>query len=209
MSYVNETHYLSHHWDSWLICLIFLRLGPTNALTYIQESWHTYEIVMTHIWAPFLPLQTWSHTHTCEWVVVHIYIYMNATRHTKNESWHTYEWVMAHVWMSHGTHICIYVNATWHSMNELWHAYEWVMTHIWMSHDTHMNGAWHTYEWVMAHVWVRHCTDMSPRASFVPAHAFALKHTSVSLSHTSERVMAHRSMHHGTWVIESRHTYEP
>jgi len=49
---------------------------------------------------------------------------------------------------------------------------------------------------------------MSPRASFVPAHAFTLKHTSVSLSHTAKRVMAHRSMHHGTRVIESRHTYE-
>jgi len=53
--------------------------------TRMDESWHTYGWVMTHIWM--------SHgTHM-------------------NESWHTYEWVMAHIWMSHGTHM----NKSWHT----------------------------------------------------------------------------------------------
>jgi len=45
----------------------------------MNESCHTYEWVMPHIWM--------SH-------VTHI-----------NKSCHTYEWVMSHIWMSHVTHI--------------------------------------------------------------------------------------------------------
>jgi len=48
-------------------------------VTHMNESFHTYEWVMSHIWM--------SH-------VTHM-----------NESWHTYEWVMSHIWMSHGAHL--------------------------------------------------------------------------------------------------------
>jgi len=73
-----------------------------------NESCHTYNGVMSHIWM--------SH-------VTHM-----------NESCHTHEWVMSHIWMSHVTHI--WMSHVIH-MNESCHTYEWVMSHIWMSRVTH------------------------------------------------------------------------
>ena len=61
-------------------------------MRYMNESCHTHEWCMAHIWM--------SHgTHM-------------------NESWHTYERVMAHIWTSHGTHI----NESWHTslLSSLW-----------------------------------------------------------------------------------------
>ena len=50
-------------------------ISNINLIRNINESCHTYEWVMSHIWM--------SH-------VTHM-----------NESCHTYEWVMSHIWMSH------------------------------------------------------------------------------------------------------------
>jgi len=56
-----------------------------DSCIHMNESWHTYEWVMVHIWT--------SHgTHM-------------------KESWHTYEWAMTHIWMSYGTHM----NELWHT----------------------------------------------------------------------------------------------
>jgi len=109
-------------------------------VTHIDESCHTHERVMSHIWT--------SHV----------------TR--MNESCHTYEWVRSHVWMSHVTymndscHTCEWVmslqvvRTVWFDayecevthLNMSCHTYEWVMSHIWMSHVTHMNESCHTHE---------------------------------------------------------------
>jgi len=69
-------------------------------VTYMNESCHIYEWVMSHIWE--------SHV-----------TYMNESCHTHSiDPCHTYERVMSHIWMSH-------VNL----MNESCHTYEWVMSH--------------------------------------------------------------------------------
>ena len=76
----------------------------------MNEPYHTYEWVMSHIWM--------SHVTR-----------MNESRHTY-ERWNmiqikAYERVMSHIWMSHVTH-----------MNESCHTYERVMSHIWaLKHD--------------------------------------------------------------------------
>ena len=67
-----------------------------------NESWHTYEWVMTHIW---ISHDTHTHTSRCTWHV--------------QSSKDTYEWVMAHVLMSLGTR-----------MNQSWRTYTRVMAHL-------------------------------------------------------------------------------
>jgi len=62
----------------------------------MNESWHTYEWVMAHLWMSYGTHMNESwHTYECAWSMC------------------TYEWVMAHLWMSYGT-----------LMNESWHTYE-------------------------------------------------------------------------------------
>jgi len=87
--------------------------------------------------------------HTNEWVVTHIW--MSRVTHM-NESCHTYEWLTSPVCMNHVTHMIqscrayecvmqhIQMSHTTHR-NELCHTYAWVMTHTWTSHVTHMHAA--------------------------------------------------------------------
>ena len=157
--------------------------------------------------------------HTCEWVMSHIW--MSHVTHM-NESCHTYEWVMSHVWISHVTHM----NESCHTVQigsqtpsdgyKSRHTYEWVMWHVWMSHVTHMNKSqhmrtrvlsqhkasthavqtgsttlsdWyescHTYGWIMSHIWMSHVTPMNESC------------------HTYEWVMSHLLMSHVTRMNES------
>jgi len=63
-------------------------------VTHINESYHTYEWVMSHIWtSPITHMNEWCHTH--EWVMSHTW-----TSHVThmNGSCHTQEWVMSHIW---------------------------------------------------------------------------------------------------------------
>ena len=79
-------------------------------VTHINESCHTYEWVMSHIWMIHVTHMNRS-CHTYEWVVsnerVMSHIWMShVTR--MNESCHTYEWVMLHIWIeSCHTHECV------------------------------------------------------------------------------------------------------
>jgi len=68
--------------------------------THMNESWHTYEWVMAHIWM--------SHgTHM-------------------NESCHTYEWVMEHIWMCHIMDKIFGIRSIWLiQMCALTHSYVW------------------------------------------------------------------------------------
>ena len=118
-------------------------------VTHIDESCHTHERVMSHIWT--------SHV----------------TR--MNESCHTYEWVKSHVWMSHVTHMneschtsewvmsLQVVRTLWFTtyecevacMNMSCHTYERVMSHY-ECEVTHMDMSRHTWrdlcECVMSHM---------------------------------------------------------
>jgi len=61
----------------------------TGHVTYMNESCHIYEWVMSHIWESFVT-----------------YV---------NESFHMYEWVMSHIWMSHEScRIYEWVNGSFH-----------------------------------------------------------------------------------------------
>jgi len=78
--------------------------GSVCQITHMNEFWHAYEWVESHIWI--------SH-------VTHMnHIWMSHVTHM-NESCHTYEWAMLHIWMSHVT-----------PTNQSCHAYESVMSHI-------------------------------------------------------------------------------
>jgi len=91
-------------------------MNESCALSHVNESWLTYEWVMTHIWMshdssviPHINKVTWWVT----WLV-------------------TYECTMPPIWMSH---------VTFHIPSDSSRrvTYEWVMTHIRMSHDSHKN----------------------------------------------------------------------
>ena len=124
----------------------------------MNESCHTYEWVMSHIWI--------SH-------VTHM-----------NESCHTYEWVMSHIWMSRVTRmneschrgVCVWLTHTLHLDVRTRKSCAWsVVSQIRMSHVkhifeschihksncvTHMNESCHTYEWVMSHIWMSRVTGV-------------------------------------------------
>ena len=60
----------------------------------MNESCHTYEWVMSHIWMSHVTHMNES-CHTYEWFMSHVsHIWMIHVAHI-NESWHTYEWVMS------------------------------------------------------------------------------------------------------------------
>jgi len=64
--------------------------------------------------------------HTCEWVMSHVWM-SHVTR--VNESCHTCEWVMSHVWMRLVTYWKCHVTHT----NVICTGWEWVMLHIYCS----------------------------------------------------------------------------
>ena len=82
----------------------------------MNESCHTYEWVMSHIWMSHVTHMNES-CHTWEWVMSHIWV------------------VVSHIWMSNLAHV-----------NESRDTYEWVMSHIWMRNVTHMNETCHTLQ---------------------------------------------------------------
>ena len=80
-----------------------------HVTTLMNESCHTYECIISHIWM--------SHVK-----------HMSESCHAShmNASCHTYEWVMSHIGMSHVTH-----------MNASFHIYEWSMSHTYTSPSCH------------------------------------------------------------------------
>jgi len=131
-------------------------------VTHMNESCHTYEWVMSHIWM--------SH-------VTHM-----------NESCHTYEWVMSPMWMSYVWAPCEWVTCKWgksrmwitrknsyrhhvrvggdavsHTSAAEWscHTCEWVMSHVWTSPVAHVNEPSHTCGWVMSHIRMSRVTHVN------------------------------------------------
>ena len=132
----------------------------------VNESWHTYERVMS----PFkfrnhntLPLtathcnalhHTVTHCNTMQYTATHcntLHVTIQVSKLNFNscermaELCHTCEWIMSHEWMSHVT-----------GADESCHTYHWVMSHISMSHVTHINVSCHTYQCVMSHTSMCH-----------------------------------------------------
>jgi len=133
-------------------------------VTRMNESCHTYEWVMSHIWI--------SHaTHT--WMSHDTYV---------NESRHIYEWIMSHIWMSrvmhmwHGSFIQVwngdfkrqlcyftwhdlFIQCSWHySLIQVWHlkaimlpcvsSLTYTMYVTWLmytmyGHDSFIQSTWH------------------------------------------------------------------
>jgi len=96
----------------------------------MNESCHTYEWVMSHIWM--------SHVTRMDWDIVCMYTHMNTHMNTHmtsrwhlicdmthdivrmythmNESCHTYEWVMSHVWLM-TSYVCTHTHI-WHLIED-------------------------------------------------------------------------------------------
>jgi len=96
-------------------------------VTPMNESCHTYEWAMSHIWMSHVTYMNESY-HTYEWVMSH----MNESFHTY-EACYSYEWVTSHIWTRHATHMK-------------------VSCHTWKRHVTYMNESWHTREWFKSHM---------------------------------------------------------
>jgi len=107
-------------------------------ITHVNESCHTYESVVSHVWMSDVNESFGTHV---------------------NQSCHTYEWVTSHIWMRHMSHV--WMSHVTH-MNEAGHTYGWIMSHIWMNHVSHMNESCHTFEWVMLRIRMSHISQNSP-----------------------------------------------
>jgi len=107
----------------------------------MNESCHTYEWVISHIWMSHVTHMNES-CHTYKWVMSHIW--MSHVTHM-NESCHTYEWVMSHIWMIHVTH-----------MNESCHTYDYTLElrAIVLLHVSRMGMRQVMNEW--CHTWMSH-----------------------------------------------------
>ena len=157
-----------------------------SPVTHMNESCHTYEWVMSHIW-------------------------MSPVTHM-NESCHTYEWVTSRAIPSHCTlHSRVPPQNKRHSHS----TYDWVMSrlnescHMWMSHDVsrscQMSMRHVTYEWVtprVNEVWNTH--GLVVAANTIESSMSATKQTPKYTIHscvpsqnnrhrhgTYERVMSH------------------
>jgi len=145
---------MSHIWSSQ--CWdqtpgIFHTYNSSRSLKELNESCHTYEWVMSHIW-------------------------MNHVRHT-NESCHTYEVVMSHIWSSQcwdQTPGISYITpreawGSWTShardMDVSCHTCKWVMSHermrsdmmhSYVRHDSFIRETWLIRTRDMTHSYVRH-----------------------------------------------------
>ena len=126
-------------------------------VTRMNESCHTYEWVMSHVWMSHLSNR--SGAVVMEGKVQKIRIWMSHVAYMK-ESCRTYEWVLSHIWISHVAHMdesCQTEQALWSfSWRCQMNWYKWVMSHIWTSHVAHMNESCRTYERVIPHIWMSH-----------------------------------------------------
>jgi ABC-type transport system involved in Fe-S cluster assembly fused permease/ATPase subunit len=95
-------------------------------VTHMNESYHTYKWVMSHIWMSHAKYKRvgdanyFSHSRTDA-----VFRYEGVMSHT-NESCHTYEWVMSYIWMSHVT--CKDSNHFLHSSTDAIFRHD--MTHV-------------------------------------------------------------------------------
>jgi len=119
----------------------------TSHVTYLDQSRHIYQWVMSHIvshmsiktkvarWGSRVRVCVCVCAYVCVCVCVHLCVRVSVCvcecelTHMwhLDQSRHTYEWVMSHISMSHVT-----------SINASYPLYKWVMSYISMSHVTHI-----------------------------------------------------------------------
>jgi len=136
----HESRYMSRTHHTWVAYVTFDVIQ--------NESCHTYEWVMSHIWMSHVT-QVNESCHTCEWVMSHIWMshvtHMNESCHIWKEGTsplNVREWGMSH--MHESCYVAVRANVCL-EIHEMYHV-KWVMSHISMSHATHTNGSCHTYE---------------------------------------------------------------
>jgi len=142
------TSHVTHTKKKWLIRYISQRVLSHMHSFVMNESCHTYEWVMSHIWMSHVTHMNES-CHTYEWVMSHI-----RSSHVTCKLVMSHVKEACHVWMSHGS-LLFYarkreVEEVLSNMNVSCHACEWVMSRmnesgpVWMSHVI--------CEWVMSQV---------------------------------------------------------
>jgi len=145
MSHV--THVLSHVTLMSMWCII--RWAWTQVMSnmreshvsYVEESCHTYECVMSHIWMSHVT-HVMSHvTLMSMWCIIR---------------W-AWQWVMSNMRMSHVS----YVHESCQICECVMPRWEWLSPYIWMSHATYLNESCHTCERVTSCKWVSHATYTS------------------------------------------------
>jgi len=171
-------HTWARHTSYMSSCGARIALAPSSSL-YMNESCHTCESIMPHIWIRHCTHMNVS-CHTYEWVLSHTW--MSHLTHT-NESCHIYEWDMSSSRdvKNRGGAFQLYIH-------------EWVSSHVWMNHVTRMNESRHTNEWVMSH----NCSANSTAAlssSTAPTDSFICAAWFIHMCD-----MAHSHVGHDPWI---------
>jgi len=175
MCICDNTQFVIPHIHDLFVCGCVI----SRQITHMNESYHTYEWVMSHIWMrPVTHMNASRHTY--EWVMSHIW--MGRVTHM-NESCQTYECVMSRIWRSHVTH-----------MKESCHTYECVVSHIWMSHVEHMKESCHTYECIMSRLKRR--IESCHTQKWVTNDSVMCAILNIHVSFVCERVVWHELMSH-------------
>jgi len=148
-------------------------------VTNADESFHTYEWVMSHT--------RMESCQTCGWVISHMWMshvthvdgvmpntwmrhvtYVNESYHTYgwshakhlNEVCHKCGWVMSHIWMeSCQTYECVKSQMRTSHVPYM----DGVMPNMWMTYVTHVNESCHIFGWVMSNIWMSHVTHVNER----------------------------------------------
>jgi len=210
--YAQFTHHLrwmSCHSYEWVMSCTWLR-----HVTHMNESYHTYDIVMPHMWKGdrMRIVSRWvmSRIIRDEWVMSLVWI-----RHVAhiNESCHARKWVMSHVWKG-GWNAHSLQNESCHAssvVNESCHSYEWGMPLLWMCHVTRMYESCHTCTGVKSHICMSHVTHMNKSCHWYECAMPYARMSHAARTHetcpTYERVVSHMWMSHVTRMNESRHNH--
>ena len=153
---------------------VFIQMGssswrphPTSRMTSTSLMSMPQMTIRSHRWMRHVTQMNES-CHTYEWVMSHIWASGMTSTSLMSMPQMTIRTAMCHLWMSHVTHLrmshvtrtselyhlnIVHVNASDDvnvicvpHLNEACYAYEWVMSQVWMSHVTHLNASCHTYK---------------------------------------------------------------
>jgi len=122
-----------HTWRSHLRYRVIMShvTHMNESCTHTNESWRTYQWVMSFIWTSHVTHMTES-CDTYEWVMSHIR--MGHVTHT-NDSCQTYEWVLSYIWRRHLGDRAVMSHVTYErSISHLIESHHiWELCHVQMS----------------------------------------------------------------------------
>jgi len=175
-----------------------------------NESCHTYERILSHIWLshtpPHINESCPTHervmSHRFSWNVILTFLTLRM-RHVvnANESHSAYDRVMSHIYTSHVRHLkeSCPTSGTDTASQPPRH-YEWVMSHIWPSRVLSL-----AYDGVMSHTWTTHVPHTKNPVLLVN-ESCPIDFVETSFCSTCERLMFHMWMSHFAHMHESRPT---